>query len=123
MKKDEAELEIELDIENPTTMEIMEGIIKTYNYQDTTGVVFFKNGLALHIDSFFDFFDEQWLEFRGLSSLPDKTAMRQFLINNNGAVITNGDVSVSLPDIMATAKETDGQIQMKLLNDSEGEDT
>lgn len=90
----------------PTTLEIMNGIMQFHNYKDTSGVIFFKSGLALRIPAFYDFFQEEWVEYKTITSIgASREELTQYLEENNGGVVSNGMVTINLPEVVAMVRE------------------
>lgn len=91
---------------SPSAIEILNGIMQFHNYKDTSGVIFFKSGLALRIPSFYDFFQEEWVEYKTVTTVSsDPETISKYLEENNGGVVSNGMVTLNLPEVIAMVKE------------------
>lgn len=86
------------------TMTIMQGVMTLYNYRDTAGMVFFHGGGALKISNFFDFFQEEWISYKTVTSSSDDKKIQEYLKENNGGIATNGSLFINLKDVVAMLK-------------------
>jgi len=95
---------------SPSAVEILNGIMQFHNYKDTSGVIFFKSGLALRIPNFYDFFQEEWMEYKTVTTAhTSPEIINKYLEENNGGVVSNGMITLNLTDIVAMVRENGGE--------------
>lgn len=102
-----------------SAVDYLRGLITIHNYKDTTGVIFFKGGLMVKVPSFFDYYQEQWTAYNRLMAVGSAQEKEEFLTETDGGVISNGVITISLPDVLAMIRDNQGQNEMPALDDME----
>lgn len=98
-------------MEEMNPLEYLTSLLQIYNYKDTTGIIFFNNGLALKIPAFFDYYQEQWSMYKKITTTGTYSEINEFLQEVDGGVISNGAITISLPDIVAMIKENEAPFE------------
>ena len=80
-------------------------VMEEYNYMDSKGSVVLRNGVLIHVTSYFDYFVEAWNEFKKIVSKGVKSEIKTFLVKKtNGGIVSNGEVFIYLPDVSIMIK-------------------
>jgi hypothetical protein len=108
---------------DPSAIEFIEAIIKEHNVESSFGTLVLKNGVLVKVRKYYDYFREMWNEYKYLDSIGTKDEMEEFIKNKTvGLVISNGEIDIFIPDIMATVSEGEMIKNMKQENGIEEED-
>lgn len=84
----------------------LESTLSIMNYVNTFGVVILKNGMAIKILNYFEYFREMWNEYKLIKASGDNKELFDFLNNQtNGGVISNQSVDIDLSQIVSTISE------------------
>ena len=79
-------------------IDYINNIIRVSNYEESIGVVLLKNGAALSIDSYFDYFFDSWMIYNH----PERRT------EIASPLISNGDIAIHLSSVAAMIKTPEG---------------
>jgi len=89
-----------------SAIDFINEIIHEHNVASTFGTLVLRNGVLVKVRKYFEFFREMWNEYKYLDVVGPKEELDDFLKNQTvGGVISNGEVDIFLPDILATVSE------------------
>lgn len=69
-----------------------------FDLYDSYGVILLKNGAALQIRHFFDYFLDTWQAYKVSSGAGDTKAYKEIMADTGG-IISNGEMFINLDDI------------------------
>ena len=80
------------------SIKILINKMKHYDLYDSYGVIILRNGAALQVRHFFDYFLNTWQTYK-ISKGTGDTKTSKEIMNDSGGIISNGEVSINMDDI------------------------
>jgi len=83
-------------------LRILHNKMEFYNFADSFGAVILRNGVVIHVRSFFEYFREYWNDFKAAESIKGKVKLNKIMEDTGGGILTNGEVDIDMKEIVAT---------------------
>ena len=90
------------DKNDSEALQILHNKMEFYNFADSFGTIILRNGVVIHIRSFFEYFREYWNDFKTAESIKGKVKLNKIMKDTGGGILTNGEVDVDIKEIVAT---------------------
>jgi hypothetical protein len=92
--------------EDVSAFDYINSIIREHNVASSFGTLVLRNGVLVKVRKYFDYFREIWNEYKYLDAIGSKEEMEDFIKNKTvGGIISNGELDIYIPDVIATVSE------------------